>query len=622
MAFYCIDYINGSNVTGDGTASAPWATIEHGNAQINGGAGYISGDEMRVAGSTLGTQLDSNMTINASASGYVRLNTNVDLTGSISVGDYVRFTTTSAYPTSAMDKFSWCVEAITATTIQIHNENSAHALWNRFPTQGAPNFAIQKINNVPTFDVNGFSGYYLDQPNTISNNFEDYGDDVIISGGWDPANFTTKTNLGRTVIGRAGTYQAASAFAYGGMFRSTIGFSGIKFQDFNPCRTYVIDYQTSGVWNKGCNFSSIASANSFARVTGTTPASFVNPRVCDDISMRKGGLFSVFSPNITQQFDNSFFYYTETSTTSSQYAPLGTGGEYTSLGNNVVLVGQTYDISFMSTYTTSAADTLKYTYLPVDFATTTIVWGSTSRFQFLPSQGTSPTTQPKLGNILSVPSSFLATFSDITVGSLASQYNYSFEDLDVLPRWSDEPNLIAEASRRSKITETNSGITYDFGGYMYTRLNETDNATGTNCIEFRPTVIKSASTGRIAGNWMPIIANKGQTIDVTISGKILGATASLAPTLKLQSLSSDTQGNYAYLNPTGTSSFNGGSNEDFTTVSGSFNNSTYTDMTFQITVLDAETLNRIYQQFSLYWDISGFPAGDRLLVDEVTYTIT
>ena len=52
MAFYCIDYLNGSDVTGDGTASLPWATIEHGAAQINGGAGYVSGDEMRIAGST------------------------------------------------------------------------------------------------------------------------------------------------------------------------------------------------------------------------------------------------------------------------------------------------------------------------------------------------------------------------------------------------------------------------------------------------------------------------------------------------------------------------------------------------------------------------------------------
>ena len=84
MAFYCIDYINGSDVTGDGTASLPWATIAHSETQINSGTGYLTGDELRIASSPLSAKL-AEVNYQSAGSSDVTLNINTDLTGQLAL---------------------------------------------------------------------------------------------------------------------------------------------------------------------------------------------------------------------------------------------------------------------------------------------------------------------------------------------------------------------------------------------------------------------------------------------------------------------------------------------------------------------------------------------------------
>jgi hypothetical protein len=625
MAFYCIDYNNGSNVTGDGTALAPWQTIEHGNAQINGGAGYISGDEMRIAGSSVGSDLATNFTATPTGSGYVRLNVGVDLTGSLIVGDYVRVTNNQYYPSPVIDKFSWAIKAITSTYIDIYLRNSQTALFKGTApaspggSLAQPRFSLQKISDFVTFSVNGNSGYYLDQPNTISNNFENYEDAVIISGGWDPANFTSKTNLGKTVIGRIGTYQSTSTFDYGGAFRSTIGFSGLKFEDINTVRVYLTDYQTSGVWNSGWNLSGCAAGGLIDRITGTVPTSFLYPRVFDNISITQNAISTITSSNLTVKFDNSTIESAQSASTSPIANPFTSGSinnEFISLSGNTILMAYT-DTDMIPLYTTTANPSIANTYIPYDLTTTTVLFGTPLGSSMLASQNTSANNLPVAGYSLTIPSSFASGFNAITTRAIGASYGYNVDYLDALPRWHDETVIVQMGAKASTITETSSGITYNFSPGMYTRLNTIDNATGSNCIEFRPSVVKNAATGKISGNWMPIVAERGQVINVTISAKILGATSGLTPTLQLQS--TDSKATSSYIANNTASSF-GFALNNFTLIGGSLNNSTYTDLTYQVTVLDGIT--NTYQQFSLQWDIPSLPSGDRLLVDQVTYTIS
>ena len=77
MAYYCINYLTGSDVTGDGTSAAPWQTVGYASTQINGGAGYLAGDEMRIAGSTKSASLGT-VTRASIASFQMTFNTSVD----------------------------------------------------------------------------------------------------------------------------------------------------------------------------------------------------------------------------------------------------------------------------------------------------------------------------------------------------------------------------------------------------------------------------------------------------------------------------------------------------------------------------------------------------------------
>ena len=83
MANYHVNYLTGSDVTGDGSTGNPWASISY--ALTTSSA--ATGDVIKVVGSTK-TTLDTAASPNANGRTNV-LNTSVDLSASLAAGDIV-----------------------------------------------------------------------------------------------------------------------------------------------------------------------------------------------------------------------------------------------------------------------------------------------------------------------------------------------------------------------------------------------------------------------------------------------------------------------------------------------------------------------------------------------------
>jgi hypothetical protein len=187
MATYHIDFLNGSNVTGDGTALSPWATITHIFSEVT----IAAGDTIKVA--TTGTETDIDTA--ATFSNINSITTSIDLTADLAVGDL--FIVSPKIATAPeLDGWMICeVLTITSDTITTTNLNNFTTV---FPSTTAGNVTITKIG---AFVNAGSSG-----------NFEDFIaagatnavlKDVIFEAGYDPT-FTTVTgltNIFRTGLG-------------------------------------------------------------------------------------------------------------------------------------------------------------------------------------------------------------------------------------------------------------------------------------------------------------------------------------------------------------------------------------------------------------------------------------
>ena len=111
MADYHVDYINGSDSTGAGSAANPWGTIGFAMAESSAG----TGDTIKVAGSGL-TTVETGGVLSAADT----LTTSSDLTGVISVNDIVH-----VMPNGEAEYQDWptfSVVAITATSIQFYTD--------------------------------------------------------------------------------------------------------------------------------------------------------------------------------------------------------------------------------------------------------------------------------------------------------------------------------------------------------------------------------------------------------------------------------------------------------------------------------------------------------------------
>ena len=134
MANYHVNYNTGSDVTGDGSTSTPWATIAH--ALTTSSA--TTGDVVKVVGSTT-TDLDTGATVSTNDRTN-QLTTSTDLTSSLSVGDIIII---SPNITDGTEFNGWMhteVEAITATTLTTRG-------YHAYPNQTGLSMTITKVND-------------------------------------------------------------------------------------------------------------------------------------------------------------------------------------------------------------------------------------------------------------------------------------------------------------------------------------------------------------------------------------------------------------------------------------------------------------------------------------------
>ena len=135
MANYHVNYLTGSDSTGNGSTATPWATINH--ALVTGPV--TTGDVVKVVGSTT-----TDLTTTGTVSTNDRTNeiaTPSDLTGSLSVGDII---IVSPNISDGAEFNGWMhteVQAITSTVL------TTRGYW-VFPNQTSLSMTITKVNDV------------------------------------------------------------------------------------------------------------------------------------------------------------------------------------------------------------------------------------------------------------------------------------------------------------------------------------------------------------------------------------------------------------------------------------------------------------------------------------------
>lgn len=209
MANYHVDYLNGSNVTGDGAAGNPWGTVSFALTESSAG----TGDTVKVAGSGL-TLADATATFSTNNT----LTTTTDLQGVISVGDLVNVS-----PNGVADYVDWptlYVTAITATTISFYENIYMPGDWRL----GTSTYTIKTIGDM-----------YISNAASIETFTNELGAGSVVEGGYDPT-FTSIVGLTRF---RRGGMGSGSASGYGWVLHQTtnnpnvVTFKNLFFAQFN-----------------------------------------------------------------------------------------------------------------------------------------------------------------------------------------------------------------------------------------------------------------------------------------------------------------------------------------------------------------------------------------------------
>ena len=134
MANYHVNYLTGSDVTGDGGTVNPWATIGYALTTTNAS----TGDIIKVVGSTT-TDLTTTATF-ASNDVTRNITTGVDLTGSLAVGDTVIISPNMSDGAEFNGWMHTQVEAITSTVLTTTG-------YHMYPLQSTLSVTITKIND-------------------------------------------------------------------------------------------------------------------------------------------------------------------------------------------------------------------------------------------------------------------------------------------------------------------------------------------------------------------------------------------------------------------------------------------------------------------------------------------
>ena len=623
MAFYCIDYVNGSDVTGDGTASAPWASIAHAETQINAGAGYVTGDEMRIASSPIGAALGQITGTSASGqqSDTVRLNVNTDLTGVLSQYDTVWIDGTTTATSGGGNNMVWQVEAVTATTIDLWANGSGYFGKQMFDDSSSTSVDIKKVTAIEV-DVNGFSGYQADTLNGVDTAFPAFNDDVVISGGWDSTNFTAKATYPFTSFSRRGTYQTTSGNVYGAAFTWANNSNGFKFKDFNAARLSLSQDLNFNDCTYGHNLENISVIYHTNYGTGTPSPLPVGKRKYINCQIAAGinTLGRTSDADVyMNQFDSCFLWSQATNNIIYGSNQNGSGQQTELVGSNIHVKAGNFSQYNISGYVSSSApNTANQPFrtkpLVTDFSTITIIPKSGLGIGLVKASSIArfPWTVEVPSGILNKSGSLgvkhLVYESFVYAGALTFNLADVTDALDL-----DQPIVAGKMNvGGNPIKVTGDGNTYHlFASKLFAKLNTVDNNLGDNCIELVPT--NQASNPILEGPWMPIRFAKGDNITVTIVGKIKGTATSMGPAIRLAG--TDAQGPQTQYD-----NFEGLANFSLTSGSG-YNNTTWSTNVYTMTNAFANEAYADYVgQLAIYND--QLDEGDSWLIDSVTIEIS
>lgn len=594
MAFYCIDYNNGSNTTGDGTASAPWATVAHAETQINGGAGYVAGDEMRIAGSTLSASLGTVQWASSTTSSF-SVSTDTDLTGSISAGDYLVIGTTAdagAMPTPLR------VNAVTSNSISFYVRYYS-AMWT------GVSYDVYKVNDFVAHNVTGFSTLF-DQFNTQSQSFTAYSDTITISGGWDPANFTSKTAYGKTAFVREGTYQATNSGTYGMVYQQPSGTNtnGFLFKDFGISRLYFYRYPTTSDYI-GHNYDEFSTVDSFEtsyQVTAGT-RSVKNFIIPSPVRTNFGSGLS----GVVVDFDG---------------LRIGIGGNTGVSGDIFEPLGTSSNNDRINSITNTTVYFWDRGSNPIFVYNTDVTYDPTTINIFKDSPSVSPSLVERASDfpfdptVVVLNDSFIGNFGGIYGSSSVSSKNLQIADISNMINITNVVGSNATYYQGPpepdfKLTESSTGTVYRILGRAGgAQINTVDNATGNNCIQ-----LTAFGPDRVISNLTKFNGRPGDTVTIDISAKILGSDTSCTPTLKMALIGQASY--YSKISP--------GLNEATLTKSAgtSFNNTAYSTLTYTGTVPQRSNyVNNNYELSALLDTGSEITSGNSLLIDSITVTVS
>lgn len=522
MAFYCIDYINGSDTTGNGSAAAPWKTIGYGQTQVT----LVAGDEFRIHAGVAPTLLDTGA-FQTSTNSYT-ITTSVDLTGSLAANDYI----------FVQDFYrAFRIQTITATTI---------TLWNSIAT--FPNylgngvtFSIWKAGGVPV-TINTTS----DQLDTFAAGTSTFGvntDGVIVSGGWNSA-FDAKTTFGRTFFYRIGTLSVNSSVT-GNLFRVT-DVRGWVFKDMHVSGSGLSQFLVGTGNNSGlAKFDNLVVTsignNNLVSARSTTDDLYMTNSTIVHTTLSSGTQFNLVSANwsmtgvvrlngLTQVFKGRG---NQIGFTSLRFSSLTPNSWKMELGNTTFInqysnttwgVGDQYvpNLFMFSTMPTidSYQNYIKIDSLSIPENSIQIFNSWSSSFQFVRSYLELDAAALAKIKYVGLPS---RAMGHMTIKAPGSPFNTASGM--VLSNDQDGQNL-SNAYQPIKWIDTLNNRDWYINGQTVSYLDTTNYVTGTNSLAVRPASV--GGSGNTYGSFIPagiaVYKKNSEVATITVKMRLLGST--------------------------------------------------------------------------------------------------
>ena len=627
MAFYCIDYINGSDTTGNGTPAAPWKTIGYGQTQVT----LAAGDEWRIHAGAAPVLLDT-AAFQTAANSYT-ITTSVDLTGSLAANDYIFVD--NQYR-------AWRIKTITSTTITLWDTIQAYPDY----LGNGVTFNIWKVGGVP-ITINNFN-QQLETCFTTASPFAINSNSVTVSGGWD-STFTAKTAFGTTFFYRTGTYQLngnSSEQVY-----KMLDTTGILFKDFHMAgglmRFFIV--ATSGQNAGNGSFDNfIVSANPefglvSARGNSTADVYCTNFTVVQTTSGNGTNFTLLGSWSPASQLTPPVLYLTNLKQVfigkgnATQYTFLRVSG-ISALYFNMSLGNMTYESKYNQSlwggdfarypaifqFTTSinagatnfnykiTVDSINIVGEPVQLFPTGVGFGGIKSFINL--------TSANLAKLRFIGGMSSSAITIKAPGSPFDTVSGMFLSAD-----QDSQSLVGLNTNGWKWIDTANNKEWYINNQAIYTLNTTDYVTGTNSIQVRPATV--GGVGTAYGFYLPtsiaFMKKCAETATITVKAKLLGPSTYSAPINLYSSSNLDLR--------TGLNGAFGGFNTDIRqrillTPNQNATTTEWRDLVYTVspdTTLGTDAVNGYYFLIGEGQDGSNLAeTGRYLLIDSVTITIS